>query len=328
MRVVGLRSYASRHRGLTGLAAGVVLTATVVGGGVALGAIPSTSTGLYTACVNNTTKVMRLIDYQAGQRCTASETTVNWRKGWRYLGAWSPTTAYAVGDVAVLNGSSYVANALSTGKSPDTNPTYWGLVAARGAAGVAGPTGPPGPTGDSGPTGPPGPSGDTGPTGPPGPSGDTGPTGPPGPSGDPGPTGDIGPAGPAGPRGWRSSGFNTLPTGGFEAYQMVTSSFVVPAGVTSCLVTSTVQMLPPAAAPNDTLFFRNAVSRNGTNSQDGEYGMYLYNDGANRKQPPMTRSSLFIVGPGQSLQFGVFFGSLTTGWFNVSYSATTSYQCS
>ena len=120
----------------------------------------------------------------------------------------------------------------------------------------------------------------------------------------------------------------TLPASGFDAYRMVTSAVTIPAGVTSCLVNSTVQVQPPAAALNDTVYFRNAVNRNGTNFEDGAYGMYLYNDGQNRKQPPMTRSSVITVSPGQVVSFGAYFGGLSTAWYNATYALVTSYFCS
>jgi hypothetical protein len=355
MRVAQLRSYASRHRGVTGLTAGVVATATVLGGGVALGAIPSTTTGMVTACVNKTTKVARIVDFQAGARCTSSETTVNWSKGWRYRGTWVATSAYALGDIVVQSGSAYLAKVASTGKAPATNPTYWGLLVGRGATGPAGATGATGATGAPGPagqdgatgtTGAQGPAGATGAQGPagatgaPGPAGATGAQGPAGATGAQGPagatgaqgpvgaTGAQGPAGPSGPKGWLSTSGYALPATAFEAHQMVTNTFVVPAGVTSCLVTSTVQMQPPGAAVNEVVYFRNAVSVGGTSSDDGQYGQYLYNDGGNRKQPPMSRSSVISVTPGQSVAFGVYFGNVSNGWSNAPYAATTSYLCS
>ncbi len=74
----------SRH--LPGFLAGLT-AAPVVGGATAAyayAAIPSTSTGLITGCLNKDTAVMRVIDYQAGKRCTRKEKQVTWsQKGAR-----------------------------------------------------------------------------------------------------------------------------------------------------------------------------------------------------------------------------------------------------
>ncbi len=218
-----------------------------------------------------------------------------------------------------------------------------GPAGPQGAQGVAGPpgatgaTGPAGATGATGAAGPQGPQGAQGPVGAIGPQGAQGPQGPQGPAGPQGaqgvqgPQGIQGPAGPSGPKSFNSvSGFS-LPATGTSHIRMVTSVFVVPTGVTSCLVTSTVQMQPSAtSAPNGVVFFRNAVSRNAVENDDGQFGQYLYNDLVARRQPPMTRSSVITVTAGQSVQFGVFFGDLNIalGWYNSPYTATTSYLCS
>lgn len=66
------------HRGLVGLVAGAASAACLVGGGIAVAAIPSTATGNFTGCVLKTSGATRIIDYQAGKRCKATENTVNW----------------------------------------------------------------------------------------------------------------------------------------------------------------------------------------------------------------------------------------------------------
>ena len=43
--------------------------------GVALAAIPSSATGSITACVNRTSAAVRIIDFQAGKRCSSRERT-------------------------------------------------------------------------------------------------------------------------------------------------------------------------------------------------------------------------------------------------------------
>ena len=94
------------------------------------------------------------------------------------------------------------------------------------------------------------------------------------------------------------------------------------------MVTSSIQTQPPASAPNDTVYLRNAVSRNSVNAEDSQYGPFLSNDGTGRKQPPLTRSSVITVTAGQTVAFGVYFGGLSGTWFNSPFSASTSYFCS
>jgi hypothetical protein len=151
MQVADIRSFASRRRGTTGFVAGVVIAVAVAGGGVAVAAIPSSSTGQITACVAKVGGTVRVIDYQAGKRCKKVEKTVAWSKGWSYRGAYVATTAYPVNSVVVDSGSSYLARKSSTGKAPATNPTYWGLLAAAATAGATGPAGATGATGPAGP---------------------------------------------------------------------------------------------------------------------------------------------------------------------------------
>jgi hypothetical protein len=95
-------------------------------------------------------------------------------QGLNWKGMWSNTTAYAVNDGVQFNGTSYISIQAGTGHQPDTNPTFWNVLAQTGAPGPAGPSGPAGPVGAAGPIGP---------TGPAGAAGATGPQGPPGPPG-------------------------------------------------------------------------------------------------------------------------------------------------
>ena len=61
-----------------GLAVGVAASV-VLAGGVAVAAIPSTSTGLISGCRNVRTAALRVIDYQAGKRCTpTTERLLTW----------------------------------------------------------------------------------------------------------------------------------------------------------------------------------------------------------------------------------------------------------
>jgi hypothetical protein len=134
----------SRRRGIAALAGGALCASLAVGGGVAIASIPSTTTGAITACVNRSTSAVRIIDYQAGRRCSAAETTLNWSKGYTYRGAWSASVTYSAQDVVLSGGASYVARTASRAQSPASVPTAWNLLAARGAAGPPGPRGPSG----------------------------------------------------------------------------------------------------------------------------------------------------------------------------------------
>ncbi len=92
-----------------------------------------------------------------------------------FTGAYSAATNYALNDAASFSGSTYVSlSAGNHGNPPDSSPSSWALLVARGAAGAAGP---PGATGAAGSTGP---TGATGATGPQGTQGQAGPAGIPG----------------------------------------------------------------------------------------------------------------------------------------------------
>jgi hypothetical protein len=130
-----------QRRGLgTGLVVGILVGA-LLAGGLAFAAIPSTTTRQITGCVNKTSGALRVIDYQVGKRCTTAETTLSWGVGYRYLGTWTATRAYAAQDVVYYSGSSYVAKVASTGKAPSSQPSYWGILAHAGAAGTPGTNG-------------------------------------------------------------------------------------------------------------------------------------------------------------------------------------------
>ena len=119
-----------------------------------------------------------------------------------YQGAYSSATNYALGDVVLWQGASWVSLINSNhGNTPDQNPAQWGMLTAQGPQGLQGPQGPTGVIGVQGPPGSVGPPGETGPQGPqgiPGQAGAQGLTGPTGPQGLQGPMGPQGPAGPVG----------------------------------------------------------------------------------------------------------------------------------
>ncbi len=108
-----------------------------------------------------------------------------------FKGNWDGATTYNAKDIVFYNGSSWFSLAGNNlDHFPDIAPTYWTLLAEKGAKG------------DTGGTGPAGPVGPTGATGATGTTGATGATGPAGPIGLQGPQGPIGPQGPAGASPW------------------------------------------------------------------------------------------------------------------------------
>jgi hypothetical protein len=139
--------------------------ATVTGiivGGVAWAAIPDNTSATITACypTGGTSKgVLRVIDYQAGVRCTAGQATLQWRTNQlRWRGSWSALASYLTNDAVLYNGSAYLAKVASHAVVP-TNAVSWALMASKGATGAQGAPGPQGGKGDTGATGPQGATG-------------------------------------------------------------------------------------------------------------------------------------------------------------------------
>jgi hypothetical protein len=217
----------------------------------------------------------------------------------RFQGDWDVSKAYIGRDVVFFNGSSWLCVKANQSHAPDASPTYWTIVAQKGATGATGPTGPIGPIGPQGPQGLQGLKGDagaTGATGAQGPQGlqgakgDTGATGATGaqgaqgfigpqglqgPQGVQGPTGAIGPAG-ASP--WGLSGTNTYYIAGHVG--IGTSA---PQAALEVYGSSFNALLATSNASNATAMqgWSTAVSGSGygvegmTNSPDaGAYGVY------------------------------------------------------
>ena len=126
-------SLSSKGRSLGWFTVGVIATATVASGSMAIAAIPSSSTGKISSCVNKQTGLVRIIDYQAGKRCTSKEKMVSWnQRGPRgATGAQGP--AGPKGDIG------------ATGAQGPT-----GTIGATGPTGLIGPQGPEGPEGPAG----------------------------------------------------------------------------------------------------------------------------------------------------------------------------------
>lgn len=119
-----------------------------------------------------------------------------------YQGAYASTTNYALGDVVLWQGASWVSLITSNhGNTPDQSPVQWGMLTAEGPQGLQGSQGLQGAAGPQGPPGSVGPPGEQGPQGLqgiPGQAGAQGLTGATGPQGLQGPMGPQGPAGPVG----------------------------------------------------------------------------------------------------------------------------------
>jgi YVTN family beta-propeller protein len=127
---VGLGARGRRH-GLRRWHVGAGLVVCVaLGAGIAVADIPDGNT--INACRNNTTFALRVIDKDASQSCTASETALSWTS-WKWRGTWSAAASppYAVGDAVSYLGSSYLATAVP-GATPPTNAANWGVLAAAG----------------------------------------------------------------------------------------------------------------------------------------------------------------------------------------------------
>jgi uncharacterized protein (TIGR03437 family) len=128
-------------------------------------------------------------------------------QGLTWRNTWSNSTAYAVNDAVVFNGTSYISIQAGTNQPPDTSPAFWSVLAQAGSTGATGPIGVTGAAGATGATGVAGPTGATGAPGATGPAGATGLTG------AAGPTGATGAMGPAGPPGANGAPGATGPTG-------------------------------------------------------------------------------------------------------------------
>ena len=135
-----LRETIRRRSWASGVVTGGVAVAVVTAGGLAIAAIPSSS-GEITGCARKDTGAVRVIDAEAGQKCTRKERTLRWSSGWRYMGAWSGGTSYRVNDVVQHEGSTYLAKRGTKGDSPAEIPASWGLLAAAGSEGPQGPSG-------------------------------------------------------------------------------------------------------------------------------------------------------------------------------------------
>lgn len=132
----------------------------------------------------------------------------------QFLGIWSATVNYNIGQVVVFGGTAYVSLVQNNRNlSPDTNPASWEVLDQNL-------TGPQGPAGAQGPVGPTGPQGSIGATGAAGTNGT---------NGAPGATGPVGPQGPAGGSNVVAGGSFNQPNGG--SVSRTTIFTPLPAGI-------------------------------------------------------------------------------------------------
>lgn len=191
----------------TKLLAGVLAPAAVLAtiGGVAYAESAAGPTFL-TACVNNQTGVVRVIDPASGGACLTKP---------------APLAEHQI--TLGLNGAPGAPGA----QGPDGSPGPTGPAGPAGAMGAAGQDGAPGAAGAPGADGP---------TGPPGPAGSPGPDGP---AGQPGAQGKPGPAGPQGSAGVQGQPNVSALTPTYQAYlheEPLVAIGPVPAGTYDVLI--------------------------------------------------------------------------------------------
>lgn len=206
--------------------------ALTVGTGVALASIPASPSGVITACYGPAIGALRVIDAQAGAKCTKTEKQLTWNQTGPQgaagaqgpagpvgapgpagatgqqgpagvAGPEGPAGASGSNGNTVLSGSGAPADSIGSNGDFYLDTTAEAVYGPKAngswpAVGVSlvGPQGADGQTGAEGPAGTPGAQGAAGPTGAIGPAGVQGSAGP---TGSTGLTGAQGPAGPAGP---------------------------------------------------------------------------------------------------------------------------------
>jgi len=112
-----------------------VVVGLLAGGTVAWSIIPSSTSGLISACYANSGPskgILRVIDAQASQTCAAGESTLRWpSKSMRYLGAFNPATQYFVGDVVSDTGGAFVRVVAGVGGAT-SNSAIWAPLGGGG----------------------------------------------------------------------------------------------------------------------------------------------------------------------------------------------------
>ncbi len=119
-------------------------------GGMALAAIPDSTTGVFHGCYSTRTGALRLVDPATHQGCHTGEKAVSWNQGITWRGNWNRSTSYEALDAVAYGGSSYAANTAGKGRIPTTNPVFRSPLVQAGSRGAAGAQGPPGSPGGGG----------------------------------------------------------------------------------------------------------------------------------------------------------------------------------
>ena len=124
--------------GFRGLLVGL-LVGLCVGGTFAWASIPNSKSGQVTGCYTTgaTTKTLRVIDFEAGERCKATETYVSLQaRGVRFTGAWSASTVYSINDLVLNGGSSFIRIKTSAFTGiPTSNATFWTQLSGASSCG-------------------------------------------------------------------------------------------------------------------------------------------------------------------------------------------------
>ena len=125
-----------RSRVPHGILAASVAGAALIAVSVAIAAIPG-GNGTVAGCYEKNTGLLRVIDAEAGRKCTTYERAITWsQRG----------PAGAVGATGPMGPAGSAGTAGATGPKGET-----GATGADGPTGATGPEGPPGPKGDTGP---------------------------------------------------------------------------------------------------------------------------------------------------------------------------------
>ena len=88
-----------------GASSAVILGLVLLGGSVAVAAIPNGNT--ITACRNTKTGALRVIDPTIGAKCAPGEALLSWNH-WNWRNTWLSTIHYRVADVVSYRGASYI----------------------------------------------------------------------------------------------------------------------------------------------------------------------------------------------------------------------------
>jgi len=119
--------------GVTAFAVGVIATMALADGGVTLGSIPSSSTAKFTGCVAKLGGALRASTPSPARSARAPRRRSLGRRAGRTVVRGRPARPTSPETWSPRAGPSYVAKSKSTGVSPASDASKWGLLAAAGA---------------------------------------------------------------------------------------------------------------------------------------------------------------------------------------------------